>query len=53
MIENVFAARMRFCVARDDADDRAAVIFGDEVHRLPPGARSDRLRYLERGQEVV
>ena len=53
MIEDVFAARMRFCVARDDADNRAAVIFGDEVHRLPSGARSDRLRYFQRRQEIV
>ena len=53
MIEDVFAARMRFCVARDGADDFAAGLFGDEVHRLPPGACSDRLRYLERRQEVV
>jgi hypothetical protein len=53
MVEHVFAARMGFHVARDDADDVAAGILRDEVHRLPSGARSHRLRQLEGGEKIV
>ena len=53
MIENVFAARMGFHVAGDGAEQAALRIFGKKVQRLPSGARADRLRQLERGQEIV
>jgi hypothetical protein len=53
MIEDVFAARMRFYVARHGAQEFAAAVLGDEVHRLPAGTRADRLRQLQRREEVV
>jgi hypothetical protein len=53
MVEDVFAAGMGFHVARDGAEEGALSVLGDEVHRLPAGASPDRLRELERGQEIV
>ena len=53
MIEDVFAARMRFHVARHGAQEFAAGVLGNEVHGLPAGARADRLRQLQRGEEVM
>ena len=53
MVEDVFAARMGLHIAGDGAEQDALGVFGDEVHRLPTGAGADRLRQLERGQEIV
>jgi len=53
MVEDIFAAGMGFHVARDGAEEVALSVFGDEVHGLPTDAGPDRLRELERGQEIV
>src|SRR5262249_19476127 len=53
MVEDIFAARMRFHVAGDGAEQLALRIFGEEVHRLPAGVAADRVRQLECGQETV
>ena len=47
----VFAARMRFEIARHHAHDVAVRGLGDEMLRLPAGARHRRVRCLERQQE--
>ncbi len=52
-IEDVFAARMGFEIAGRDADDGAVGGLGDEMLRLPAGARSRRFRDLQRRQEGV
>ncbi len=52
-IEYVFAARMGFQVARHDADDGAVGGFGNEMLRLPAGARGRRFGIFERRQEGV
>jgi len=52
MVEDVFAARMRLHIAGDGAEQDAVCVFGEEVHRLPTGTAADRLRDLERGQEI-
>ena len=52
-IEHVFAARVRFQIARHDAGDRAVVGFGDEMLRLPAGARRGRAGRLQGGQESM
>ncbi len=52
VVEDVFALRMRFGVAGDGADDRAAV-FGDEVHGLPAGAVADRAGQFQRRQKIM
>src|SRR5262249_38963199 len=53
MVEDVFAARMGFHVAGNGAEQLALRIFCEEMHRLPSGARANRLRQLERRQETV
>jgi hypothetical protein len=53
VVEDIFAAGMGFYVAGDGAEEAALGVFGDEVHGLPTGAGPDRLRELERGQEIV
>ena len=53
MVEDVFAARMGLHIAGDGAEQGALGVLGEEVHRLPTGAGADRLRQLERGQEIV
>src|SRR5271165_7099710 len=43
VIEDIFAARMRFRVAGNRAEKLVMLIRGEEVHWLPPGPRAHRI----------
>src|SRR5690606_36018593 len=47
MIEDVFALAVAFDIERQDAEQPAARILGDQMDRLPAGARRDAARLLE------
>jgi hypothetical protein len=53
VIEDVFAARMGFHVAGDGAEKPTFGVFSQHMHRLPAGARTDRLRYFESGKKII
>jgi len=52
-VEHVFAARMRLEVTGRDAEHLAALVLGDEMLRLPAGARHGRSGGLQREEKIV